>query len=182
MVSATQARIALLDGDAEAAGVVARAGLEEATRRGDGVWRTHFLGPLADVAVVEGDYERAVALTGDARQAALDGDIFQALEWRIPRSRALAALDQPDVAEELARETLTVVDATDCLYAQGQARAVLAEVLAAGGGSDAAVTTAEDAASIFERKGLKLLAERARAQIEKYRRGEPGQRAPLGRA
>jgi len=44
------------------------------------------------------------------------------------------------------------------------------------------VTTAEDAASIFEQKGLRLLAERARAQIEKYRRGEPGQRAPLGRA
>ena len=88
----------------------------------------------------------------------------------------------PTWQSELARETLTVVDATDCLYAQGQARAVLAEVLAAGGGSDAAVTTAEDAASIFERKGLKLLAERARAQIEKYRRGEPGERAPLGRA
>ena len=82
----------------------------------------------------------------------------------------------------LRAETLTVVDATDSLYAQGQARAVLAEVLAAGGRSDAAVTTAEDAASIFERKGLRLLAERARAQIEKYRRGEPGQRAPLGRA
>ncbi len=182
VVSACQASMALLDGDAQTAGMVARAGLEEATRRNDSVWRTHFLGRLAHVAVIERDYERAIALTGDARQVAMDGDVFQALEWRIPRSRALAALDQLDVAEELARETLTVVDATDSLYAQGEARVVLAEVLATAGRSDAAVTAAEDAASIFERKGLTLLAGRTRAQVEKYRRGEPGVRAPLERA
>ena len=179
-VSHCRATIAVLGGDAETAGTLAGAGLEEATRRDDRNWRTHFLGPLAEAAVMRCDYDHALALTEDARQAATVGDVFQALEWRRPRARALAALDQYDDAEQIARGTLGVTDATDCLYAQGEARAVLGEVLAAAGRLDAAATTTEEAATLFERKGVTLLAERARARIATYR-GEPGVRAPLGR-
>ena len=182
VVSLCRANISLLEGDAESAAEVAHAGLAEATRRNDGIWRTQFLGPLARAALIEGDHGTALALTADALRTATHGDPYHEVTWRSPRACALAVAGQGDAAEMLARETVEIVDTTDCLYAQGEARVALAEVLAATGRPDAAVATADEATALFGRKGATLLAERVRAQVERYRRGEPGQQAPLTRA
>ena len=85
-------------------------------------------------------------------------------------------------AEELARETLDMVDSTDYLLGRGEVRVVLADVLAAAGRSEDGATAAEQGAVLLETKGATLLAERARAQIAALRGGEPVNRAPLERA
>ena len=182
-IASTEANLLLLlDRDTEVVRTLATRGLAEAKQREDGPWMTHFLGLLATVAVMEGSFRGAIALTDEARAVATDGDVFHALEWRSPRVRALAALEQFEEAEAIARGTIDVVDATDCLYAHGQARAVLAEVLAAVGRHEQAAETAAEASLSFERKGATLLAEQTRGQAARYRRGEPDARAPLARA
>jgi tetratricopeptide (TPR) repeat protein len=132
--------------------------------------------------VLNGDLEQALANAADARKLFAGGDLFHAVGWRCPRARALAGLGQADVAEELARETLDIVEATDYLLGSGEARLVLSDVLRVMGRYEEAASAAEESVRLFELKGATLLAERAaRARIAALRGGEPGNRAPLER-
>jgi ATP/maltotriose-dependent transcriptional regulator MalT len=179
VVAAIAADIALLERDSRKMEAVARPGLEVAKLRQDRPWQTQFLCPLADAAVLDGQYERALGLTHEARQTAIETDLHHALAWRAPRARALAGLGDIESAEALARETIELVDGTDFLWGRGEGRVVLADVLAAAGRSEEAAQAAEEGAALFETKGATLLAERAHAQAAAVRRGEPDRRAPL---
>jgi DNA-binding SARP family transcriptional activator len=181
VVSLCAAQIEVLAGDTLRVEAIARTGLEEARLRGDRNWQTLLIGPVADAAVLDGDYERAVSLTDEARRVSIETDVFHVCSWTSPRARALAGLGSVDAAEELVRESLKRVDSTDYLLGRGTLRVVLADVLAAGGRSEAAARAAEEGVALFEAKGASLFVERARAQISALRGGEPENRAPLRR-
>ena len=181
-VSLCASQIEVLAGDTLKVEEIARPGLERARLRDDPNWQTMFIGPLADAAVLDGDYERALVLTDEARRTANGTDVYHAYSWRSPQARALAWMGRVDAAEELARESLEIIDSTDFLLGRGGMRVVLADVLAAAGRTEAAVRAAEEGAVLLEAKGATLLVEHARARIEALRGGEPGTRAPLGRA
>jgi DNA-binding SARP family transcriptional activator/tetratricopeptide (TPR) repeat protein len=181
LATRSAARIELLAGESGHAMEIAQPGLDAARARDDRLWQNEFLGVLADSAVLERDFERALAVTDEARRTAIGVDLHQALAWRRPRARALAGLGRLDEAENLARESLSMVDATDYLLGRGEARVVLAEVLLAGGNVDAAVRVADEGAVLLETKGATVLAERARGTVLSTDGGEPGIRAPLDR-
>jgi DNA-binding SARP family transcriptional activator len=181
LATRSAARIELLAGDSGHATAIAQPGLDAATARDDRLWQNEFLGVLADAGVLERDFEQALAATEEARRMAIGVDLHQALAWRRPRARSLAGLGRLDEAESLARESLSIVDATDYLLGRGEARVVLAEVLLAGGNVEAAVRVADEGAGLLEAKGATVLAERARATGLSKNGGEPGIRAPLHR-
>jgi tetratricopeptide (TPR) repeat protein len=68
-------------------------------------------------------------------------------------------------AERLAREAVTVGEATDMLSDQGDAWADLAEVRALAGRPEAAAEALEQALARYERKENVVMAERARARL-----------------
>ncbi|HEX4746270.1 MAG TPA: BTAD domain-containing putative transcriptional regulator, partial [Gaiellaceae bacterium] len=182
LVALCAAHVDLLGRDVERVDASARAGLDAAMARGDRIWTTHFNGVLADAAVLEGEYQRALELAESARETATETDVHQALSWRGPRARALAGLGRFDDAELCAREMSDIADGADYLLGRGEARLALGSVLARMERLEEAVTVAEEALVLLEAKGATLLAGRARAQITALRGGEPEVRAPLGSA
>ena len=180
--SLVAAKVELLAGNTQKAEAVAESGLEEATAREDRVWQAQFLGPLAEAAVLNGRYERALDLSDQIRHAAIDTDLFHALSWRFPQTLALAGLGRTEEAEQLARGTIAIVDPSDNLVGRGEARVVLADVLSATGRIEEAAVLAEEAAALFGTKGATLLEQRARTRAASARRGEPDGRAPLERS
>jgi hypothetical protein len=179
--SSSATTIDLLAGETRSAESIAARALAAAEAHGDRSWQARFLCALAEAAFLNGDYEQTLSLTDDARDLGLPTDVFHALGWRSPRARALAKAGDHKAAEELAREALDLVDATDFLVGRGQARVVLADVLQAMGSDEDAAVSAEEGAALLAAKGATLLAERARGQVAALRGGEPGDRTPLER-
>ena len=159
------AQVALLAQDPRTAEAIAAWALEVARAHDDRTLQAHHLGVLAQVALLDDDHAHALAIADKAREVASVADLFRTLMWRGTRAVALAGLGDVRGAAALARETLALVDSTDYLLGRGEARLVLADVLAAAGSTEEASSAAEDAATILEAKGATLLAVRARARI-----------------
>jgi DNA-binding SARP family transcriptional activator len=176
------ARIEIAAGQPHEAMRIAQRGLDTATARADRAWQNEFLGLLADAALLNDEFDCALTAAVEAQRTAVEVDLHQGLAWRHPRARALAGLGQVAEAEVLARETLSIVDATDYLLGRGASRVVLAEVLFAAGALDEAAGALEAGIALLKAKGATVPAERARAMGMRHRRGEPGSRAPLERA
>jgi class 3 adenylate cyclase/tetratricopeptide (TPR) repeat protein len=83
------------------------------------------------------------------------------------KARALGGLGRFDEAEALGREAVALVDRTDALNAQGEARLGLAEILEPAGRSGEALDLAADAADRFYRKGNLAGERQARAAEER---------------
>lgn len=179
VVALCGAHVDLLGRDFERVNASARAGLDAAMERSDRIWTTHFNGVLADAAVLEREYERALELAERARETATETDVHQALGWRGPRARALAGLALFDDAELCAREMSDIADEAGYLLGRGEARLALGGVLAGMDRLEDAVAVTEEALVLLEAKGARLLADRAQAQITALRGGEPEVRAPL---
>ena len=128
--------------------------------------------------MLDGDFERSLAATEEARRMAIGADLHQALARRRPRARSLAGVGRLDEAEHLARESLDIVEATDYLLGRGEARVVLAEVLLAGGKVEHALRAANEGVALLEAKGATVLAKRARAVAADPGRGAPVKRLP----
>ena len=81
------------------------------------------------------------------------------------RAKVLARRGQHVEAETLAREAVALIDSTDGLYGQGDARADLAEVLELAGQRKAATAALHEALDRYERKEALVLARRVRERL-----------------
>jgi Tfp pilus assembly protein PilF len=83
--------------------------------------------------------------------------------WRWARARVVARRGRTADALALAREAVAMLDSSDSLVLQGDARIALAEVAQAAGRTSEAAQAVREALSCYERKGDVVSAARARA-------------------
>jgi tetratricopeptide (TPR) repeat protein len=122
---------------------------------------TEFARLLSEYGRFDEAHERAQ--TG--RRLARGDDISTQCLWRI--AEAGVHVDRGDTgrAETLAREAIALLAATDMIEYRGHASRALARALEAAGRRDEAASAAREALGFYERKGLVVPAERARADL-----------------
>jgi class 3 adenylate cyclase len=112
-----------------------------------------------------GRYEEAEPLARQGRALGDQQDATTQALWRQVQARVLACRGQHAGAESLAREAVAIIERTDGLNLQGDALCDLAEVLTAGGRSDEAATTLEQALDRYQRKRNLAMVRRLREEL-----------------
>jgi tetratricopeptide (TPR) repeat protein len=133
-------------------------------------------------ALLEQDRETdADALSREAEVSAGPDDLSTQAIWRGVRARLLARRGANAEAEGLAREAVALLEPSDALTDQGDARLALAEVLRAAGRAPQAAAAAREALDLYRRKGAIVLADRARAALGRSERPlDGGDHAEIG--
>jgi DNA-binding SARP family transcriptional activator len=121
---------------------------------------------LAQSVYAQSRYQEAEELAVEAERAARPNDVHVQTISRTTRAKVLACRGELGVAEELAREGVAFVEASDFLPVHGDALMDLAQVLRLVGRADEARATLERAVEIYEEKGNVVAAARARAMLE----------------
>ncbi|MGH3024592.1 MAG: tetratricopeptide repeat protein [Gaiellaceae bacterium] len=96
----------------------------------------------------------------------MSDDVDAQLLLRQVRSRLLARQGQYDDAERLARDALSLLEATDDLEARARTLITLAEVLRSSGRRTEAVSAAEEAVRVCEEKGNLVLGRQAQQLLD----------------
>jgi tetratricopeptide (TPR) repeat protein len=120
---------------------------------------------LAQALEAQGRDDEAEAQCGVSEASAPHEDLVTHVVWRGVRARLLARAGRADAAEALAREALGLIERTDLLTHQGDARLDLAEVLRLAGRAGEADAAAQDALDLYERKGNLVSAARAHLRL-----------------
>ncbi len=122
-------------------------------------------GELAQSIYEQKRYEEAETWTQLARDSAGRDDRDAALSWQPVQSRILARHGRIDEAEDLARETMTLVARTDSINRHAESFMAMAEVLGIANRSHEAEKMVRSALRLFELKGNLASADRARALL-----------------
>jgi class 3 adenylate cyclase/tetratricopeptide (TPR) repeat protein len=160
-----EAHVELAAGDAAAAEAVAREAYEELGKMGEQGFRSTVGCYLARALLELDRCEEAEEIAIEAGQLGADDDFVTQCESRQIRALLDARRGRLEEAERLAREAVTITDATDSWSVRGEAMATLAQVLDAGGRRNDAQAAMEEALALFSRK-----ADRAAAEGAKRRR------------
>jgi DNA-binding SARP family transcriptional activator/tetratricopeptide (TPR) repeat protein len=155
--------IELLAGEPEAAEMALRPLYESLSAKDETGQLSSVAAWLAEAVLEQGRDEEARRLTREAEKKAQKDDVFTQVGWRCDRARLLAREGATTDAERLAREAVSLAEATDYLGMQGDALMALAEALARAGRRSDAVSALGEAARLYERKGNVVSARRARA-------------------
>jgi tetratricopeptide (TPR) repeat protein len=144
--------IELLAGEPRAAERALRRGYELLGSAGDASMVAFQAGLLAEAVLAQGRAEEAEGLVRLAKDAAAS-DIGAQIHWRAAKAKleALRGRDEPAIA--LAREAVEIAGRTDALNMHAGAVLRLAEVLHLAGHGHEAARAAQEAASLYERKG-----------------------------
>jgi tetratricopeptide (TPR) repeat protein len=145
--------IALLAGDLDAAEERMRRGLRQLRAFGERSFLSTTVAHLAEVVYRQGRLDEADDLTRESEAAGSADDIATQASWRQVRAKVAARRRELGEAERLAREAVALWEPTDWLVSQANAARDLAEVLAASGRHDEAVSRLEQALALYERKG-----------------------------
>ncbi len=161
----TAGRISMLAGEAERAEQDLREGVDILRRMGD-VGHLSSVAPLlAEVLQARGHTMEALALTQEAEDASLSGDMDAQISWRRVRSKIFAGQGHLADGLRLATEAADLARRTDYLDMRGTACLDLADVLRQAGQSDRAIPVLQEAIEMFELKGNVVMAARARASL-----------------
>ena len=159
----SRADIELLAGDHAAAEGVLREGYEALGSLGE-------VGQRASVAAMLGRTLRARGRGAEAdgfvrlvEQTASESDVWSQVLYRLGRAGLLADAGELRDAERLGREALAIVEATDLLDLHGDVLMELADVLRRDGRDEARRECVARAISLYERKGNRVSANRARS-------------------
>jgi tetratricopeptide (TPR) repeat protein len=117
---------------------------------------------LAGALYEQGRFEEALEATRLSEETAARDDVASQAGWRSARAKIYAKQGQLKEAEQLAREAVAIVDRTDHLFQVGDCHLTLATVLGEAGRRSEAIAEARRALDAFERKGIVVLADRAR--------------------
>ncbi|HEY3051093.1 MAG TPA: AAA family ATPase [Gaiellaceae bacterium] len=166
VVAAFLGRIELLAGEAEAAERELQREYELLEELGERYYLSTVSALLAQALYVQGRLDEAESLTATAETLTGKDDVEAQMLWRCVRAEVLTQKGEVKIAEALAREAVVYSEATDSQLAQGNALAVLAEALHAGGQSIEAAAALEEAIRLYDLKGSVALAELARARLE----------------
>jgi tetratricopeptide (TPR) repeat protein len=143
--------------------------LEEA---GDSVYRSTVAAELADALYAQERFEEAHGYTRISEEAATSDDYAAQIPWRAVRAKAFAGQGRVVEAERLAREAVTLAEATEDINLHGDALMALAEVLRPAERPGEAVPVIEEALRLYEQKGNVVSARKARALLGEVRRSE----------
>jgi tetratricopeptide (TPR) repeat protein len=158
------ARIELLAGDPAAAERRVRAALQKHQSMGDMRTTPDFLLRITEALWAQGREEEGVAIALDLKEVP-DPDPLTQGYWRYVRAQAFARRGETEQAEALAREAITVLEATDLLADRAEAYMALADVFRRAGRAGDAEGAVRAAIALYEQKGHVVGAERARAAL-----------------
>jgi tetratricopeptide (TPR) repeat protein len=127
-------------------------------------------GMLAEALYQLDRLDEAETLIGRAEKIGA-ADAWTAAVLRLVRAKLLARRGSSIEAERLARELTEFFDGRDVIERQGEAYAVLADVLLLAGKTEEAARALEEALHRYERKGSLVLAGRVRTRLEEARSG-----------
>jgi class 3 adenylate cyclase/tetratricopeptide (TPR) repeat protein len=144
---------------------VAREGVARLEELGEKGFLSSTLGQLAEVLVRQGRFDEAEEVARQTAEVGAEDDFDPMFRWRAVQARVLAHRGDFDEALRLAREGVEIVTRTDWYLQQGQALAVLAEVLEQAGRRDEAGAVYEQALERFELKGSVVDAEAIRQRL-----------------
>ena len=110
-------------------------------------------GFLAQTLLEQGELHAAAVFCERSRELTTEADIATNALWRYVRGRILARQGEAAEAEAITREAIELLEATDAIVYQIEARVALGEALVAGGRTDEASTVLESARGLAEKKG-----------------------------
>ncbi|MFL6033777.1 MAG: BTAD domain-containing putative transcriptional regulator [Gaiellaceae bacterium] len=157
--------VEMLAGDLAAAEERLRAGYVVLEEMGDKAFRPTTAAHLSQALFAQGRADEALRFTHISEDLALDDDLLTQVVWRGVRSRILLGQGRFDEAEELAREAVTLSEATDFLNTQAGALLDLAQICHDTGRLDESNDAAAEALRLFEQKGNGVAARKVRAQL-----------------
>jgi class 3 adenylate cyclase/tetratricopeptide (TPR) repeat protein len=110
-------------------------------------------------------HEEAENLAQLGRELGYEHDIHTQLMWRRVQALVHARRGEHTEADRLAREAISIVDRTDMLNLQGDARCDLAAVLASAGRTEEAAAVLEQALERYEEKQNLAMSAQVRARL-----------------
>ena len=177
------ATVESLAGRPEAATERLARGYRALERMGETGARSNLAADLAHVLAVVGRPEEARRYAEESRALAAREDVYAQVRWRAATARALAAGGgggDGDRAVRLAREAVTLAEATDMLNLQADALVDLAETLARSGRPEEAAAAAGRCLPLYERKGNQVAAAAVRARLDLPPAPAPGKISDAG--
>ncbi|WEX89665.1 AAA family ATPase [Sinorhizobium garamanticum] len=162
-----EAVVELLAGNPAAAEESARAAYRALEEMGERAFRSTMAATLALVVLEQGRDVEAEALAEVSARLGASGDLLTQIRWRRVRARVLARRAEIRAAEALAREALTIAEATDFINERADALVDLSHVLEASGRCDEAVAAASEAVHLYELKGNVVAAAATRLRLAK---------------
>jgi tetratricopeptide (TPR) repeat protein len=164
--------VELLAGDPVAAERELRAGYETLEKMGETSVRPTIAAMLAEALAAQGRDDEALRFSQISEEVAKPDDLAPQVQWRAARAKLLARRGELVEAERLAREAVALAEQTpDFLHLPAEALTSLAEVLRVAGAPDEAAKAVGEALSLYERKGDRVSAGRARALLAEIEAG-----------
>jgi predicted ATPase/class 3 adenylate cyclase len=140
---------------------VLRGSYETFEQMGERGFLATIAGFLAHALHAVGELDEAARFSRVSEEAAAPVDMLSQVLWRSARAKIQAHRGQAAGAVPPAKEAVRIAAATDLLNTQGDALLDLADVLMLAGRRADAVLAAQEAASLFERKGNEPSLERS---------------------
>ena len=162
-VSYHEALVELLAGRPADAEARLRPGYEALERMGERALRATTAAMLAQAVYGQDRHEEADELCRASERMAAREDVVTHALWRSVRAKIRACAGELDEAEALAREAVRLLEPTDLLTDRANALLDLAEVLRLGGRATDAEAAAQGGLELYERKGNRVSAARARS-------------------
>ncbi len=160
-------RVAMLEGDLEAAESALREGVDTLERIGDA---GHGVSVAADLALVlletVGREQEALELAEANARLTIEEDVDAGVRWGAVRARALARQGEATEAERLARRAVDRAWSTDYEDLRTVSLVALAEVLQSTGRNDEATDALRRAMAVKEAKGDVVSAAAIRRKLE----------------
>jgi class 3 adenylate cyclase/tetratricopeptide (TPR) repeat protein len=159
------AQIAMLAGDDEAAAEHLSNACEAYERGGNTPVLSTYAPLLGQILCALGRYEEAEPLAAKGRELGDPEDVLTQTIWRQTEALIHSHRGKHVEAERLAREALERAETTDGLHLQGDAFAIIAQVLEAAERREEAIAAWQEALDRYERKGIVPLARRVRQRL-----------------
>ena len=122
-------------------------------------------GELARAVYAQDRLDEALDLTLAAEELSDPEDVVSQAYWRSVRARVFARTGRLDEGMKLAREAVTILNATDILARRADALIDLAEILELAGRGEDARSALDDAIALLDQKEHLIGLERARAAL-----------------
>jgi class 3 adenylate cyclase/tetratricopeptide (TPR) repeat protein len=161
--------VGLLVGDAAFAERELRVAYEELEEMGDRGVRSTAAALLAEALYMLDRHAESEHFADLSLELTSPEDITSQARGRGVKAKLLAARNEYERAEHLAREAVELLANTDDLFQQSQVLMALADVLEAAGRSEEAIPVLESSAEVSERKGNVVTARKARARVAALR-------------